>query len=433
MTAPHGSRGVPGRAPGLTTGDAGRVGRTTGQATARILTVLCVVVALCAPYIGIELSRSSTGSAARVRTFNHPLELATGAAASTGSLPQPLTPAMLLKAYRIDELHAQGLLGQGRTVIIPAIDKLDVSYLDAFDATNQLPAAKIVQFGTPSTQDLVEVNMDVQIVHAVAPQAKIVVVNMDGEAGRLGGWAQVINDYSQKYPSAVWTWSIGFCETDDTGESHSVADALQRSVAAGAVHFAASGDSGGYDCYSNSALNDPPRDEYRGGILPSTAPAVTSVGGTRLILDSSGRPQKEVTWYEPAVLLGAGGGPSRVFSGRTAPDVAADADPATGMIFVCGRDQSCAAGGTSASSPFWAGLGALLQQDLSTRKLGTLSPFNDRLAKVGASAKPGTFRHPQYGFNAVAVTGKGHDAVTGWGAPDAILLEAELRRVVAAR
>jgi subtilase family serine protease len=103
------------------------------------------------------------------------------------------------------------------------------------------------------------------------------------------------------------------------------------------------------------------------------------------------------------------------------------------MIFVCARGQLCAAGGTSASSPFWAGLGALLQQDLLKRKLGALSPFNDRLATLGPSAKAGTFRHPQFAFNAVAIATKGRDAVTGWGAPDAVLLDAELRRVVAAR
>jgi kumamolisin len=72
------------------------------------------------------------------------------------------------------------------------------------------------------------------------------------------------------------------------------------------------------------------------------------------------------TWQADA------GVPAASTGGRGVPDVAGDAAPDTGyQILVDGQQQ--VVGGTSAVAPLWAGLIALLNQQLG-RKVGFLNP-----------------------------------------------------------
>lgn len=329
-----------------------------------------------------------------------------------------------LRAYGIDELQSRGLSGDGVTVVVPAIDTYVPSDLRKFRSLNDLPPFDIVEEGSPSSgASFGELPMDLQIIHAVAPAARLVVAHWprytDSDAG-------LIQRIAKKYPAAVWSWSIGWCEEGDAQYTRDVAGALGRTVEAGSAHFAASGDSGGYDCYPSGKLFDPPKRDYIGLIMPSSAPAVTSVGGTRVLADKQGNLVKETPWYRSVTLSGSGGGASEVFDGRTVPDVAGNADPATGMAFLL-NGEVYSAGGTSASTPLWAGLAALIEQALKEEKLQRRGDFNSLLARVAKDA-PEAFRHPRVGSNAVAVAGNGRDRVTGWGAANApVLVEAAVR------
>ena len=103
------------------------------------------------------------------------------------------------------------------------------------------------------------------------------------------------------------------------------------------------------------------------------------------------------------------------------PDVAGDADPATGYeVRVDGAAQSI--GGTSAVAPLWAGLVALLNQKLG-QPVGFLNPL-----LYAAARRRRAFHDITSGNNGTYSAGAGWDACTGWGSPDGTALASGLRR-----
>ena len=112
--------------------------------------------------------------------------------------------------------------------------------------------------------------------------------------------------------------------------------------------------------------------------------------------------------------------------GRGVPDVAGNASPNSGYsgIYVSGSPQ--VGNGTSASSPLWAGLIAVVNAALG-EPVGFLNP---QLYELGSSVCRDIVSPPGPGNNSFAgTTGypveTGWDACTGWGSPDGVaLLEA---------
>ena len=130
--------------------------------------------------------------------------------------------------------------------------------------------------------------------------------------------------------------------------------AAAAATQAGMVIFAAAGDNDSSDGSPNPATVD----------LPSSSPHVVGCGGTRKT------PTAETVWNDSPGNPngnGTGGGFSAIFKpqpweagaphgpGRMVPDVAADADPATGFEVIV-HGQSTVIGGTSAVAPLYAGL-----------------------------------------------------------------------------
>lgn len=107
---------------------------------------------------------------------------------------------------------------------------------------------------------------------------------------------------------------------------------------------------------------------------------------------------------------------------RGIPDIAADADPNTGLAFYFNGRWSLT-GGTSASTPFWAAVVAIANQ-MAGHPLGFINPG---IYKLGTSPNAQRdFRDIITGNNAVNGNGvniqgfpaaAGWDAVTGWGSP----------------
>jgi kumamolisin len=97
--------------------------------------------------------------------------------------------------------------------------------------------------------------------------------------------------------------------------------------------------------------------------------------------------------------------------GRGLPDVAADADPATGYT-VRIDGQNTVVGGTSAVAPLWAGLIALLNQALG-KPVGFLNP-----TLYALSSSSGVFRDITSGNNGAYSAGRGWDACSGLGVAD---------------
>jgi kumamolisin len=199
--------------------------------------------------------------------------------------------------------------------------------------------------------------------------------------------------------------------------------AFQDAVALGVMVCTASGDDGSSDDVTDGQAHVD---------FPSSSPNVLGCGGTTL-QSSNGTVQSETVWNDGPGNGASGGGVSEVFplpayqqsanvpvsvnsgfAGRGVPDVAGDADPDTGyQVVVDGR--SLVFGGTSAVAPLWAGLIALLNQQmgqsvgfLNTSLYGPLagSVCNDVVS----------------GNNGAYSAGPGWDACTGWGSPDGTAL-----------
>src|SRR5581483_5667121 len=96
---------------------------------------------------------------------------------------------------------------------------------------------------------------------------------------------------------------------------------------------------------------------------------------------------------------------------RGIPDIAADADPLTGMAFyIAGRWLKV--GGTSASTPLWAGIIAIANQ-VADHPLGFINPALYRLAASSTYAQD--FRDITAGNNTNdSANVQGYSAVPGW-------------------
>jgi kumamolisin len=114
--------------------------------------------------------------------------------------------------------------------------------------------------------------------------------------------------------------------------------------------------------------------------------------------------------YQNAATVPPSANPPGTHRGRGVPDVAGDADPATGY-FVRVDGQELVFGGTSAVAPLWAGLIALMNQKLG-HPVGFLNPL-----LYGSLVGTGSFQDVTSGNNGEYTAKPDWDACTGWGSP----------------
>jgi kumamolisin len=364
---------------------------------------------------------------ARPRLRRHSERRATRAAGDTS-----YTPDAVAKLYQFPE----GVTGAGQTVAIIelgggfrifdlntyfknlGIEPPAVIAVSVDGATNQ-------PTGDPNGPDG-EVMLDIEIVGAVAPGAKMVVYFAPNtDQGFLDAITTAVHDQLHK-PSII-SISWGAPETSWTMQSLTAYDdAFHEAGLLGVSVCVASGDDG-----SNDNVNDGKAHVD----FPAASPHVIACGGTRLE-STAGKIEKEVVWSGPNGATGGGvsenfklpdyqqpaGVPPSVnpprFKGRGVPDVAGDADPSTGYeIIVDGR--SVVFGGTSAVAPLWAGLIARLNEKFGA-PLGFVNPKLYELLNKPA------LRDITTGSNGAYKAGPGWDACTGLGSPAGETLAASL-------
>ncbi|HVS48318.1 MAG TPA: S53 family peptidase [Candidatus Dormibacteraeota bacterium] len=348
-----------------------------------------------------------------------------------------LTPADVLAFYNLQPLRQAGLDGTGQTIVLPEIDDLpNLNDLNKFATEFSLPpfdsyltVLRDPNWGTPSKPQG-ETVLDLEIIHEVAPNAKLVIYL---SAADLGHGERAFDQMVTDHLGSIISESLGACEPEmSTAHRNAYASIQDRAVALGMSHFVASGDSGAYTCGE---------DQPAAGSFPSTLPSVTAVGGTSVFESQQGIYYKESAWGSPLDESGSGGGPSQFYALpdyqksvsqtagrglRQVPDVSANADPNTGFhIFFGGQDEQ--AGGTSAATPLWAATIALINQDLKKRGLRQVGFANPAIYWMGANSaslptKP--FHDVTTGNNLAFDAGSGWDFATGWGSMDGAALDA---------
>jgi kumamolisin len=272
--------------------------------------------------------------------------------------------------------------------------------------------------GDPNSADG-EVLLDIEVVGAIAPSARIAVYFAPNtDQGFLDAITTAVHDASRK-PSIV---SISWGGPESTWTQQALASydqAFQDAAALGVTVCCASGDSGS---------NDGVGDALAHVDFPASSPHVLACGGTRV--EASGTTLSgEVVWNGGASGGATGGGVSDVFplpayqasahvpvsvnashfKGRGVPDVAGDADPASGyQVRVDGQDVVY--GGTSAVAPLWAALIALINE----QKGAPLGYVNGSLYTTGVKG----FRDITSGTNGAYKAASGWDACTGLGSPN---------------
>ena len=378
-------------------------------------------------------------------------------AADGGASPQSAsvyTPAQIRAAYGLPPLPASGAsltaaqaaaLGAGQTIyLVDAYDDPNAySDLNTFSSTFGLPTCTKLVAGPATALPLPppgsgcqlviaysnsagaanagapqyssgwspEIALDVQWSHAIAPLARIVL--LESASASLSDLMGSVLLANQMGPG-VLSMSFG------AGEGSWVPSTDAYFTATGMTYLASTGDSGS------------------GVSWPAVSNNVLAVGGTSLAYGGSGA-RTESAWsgsgggisaYEalPAYQRGvsiAGGGN---LQSRAVADVSFNADPNTGQYVVItapgGSPSWYIYGGTSISSPQWAGVLALVNANRAANGQALLgdmhAPLYGQIAEV-----PGNYASAlddittgADGSCATCRAGTGFDQSTGWGTPN---------------
>jgi subtilase family serine protease len=382
------------------------------------------------------------------------------------------SPAQIRVAYGIQPLTDRGIDGRGQTVVLPALAEQKLSPwgpfgtrisdirqdLAGFDKLFHLPAPRLqatTTFAPGASRWLAggeEVN-DVEMIHAVAPAAAIGVVLFNAAAvSTTEGYTTALIDTVRFGAAHGDVISMSTAEGEHcftSAEAARMNAALQTAASRHVTVVAASGDNGavGEPCSVPPASSFTPVREVS---LPAADPLVLAAGGTSLAAShTTGAYLGETAWDNEAtgtmdLARASGGGFSHLFprpsyqdgitgigATRGVPDVAADANGQTGMDLVIGEGGKIYignSGGTSASTPFWAGIIALADQ-YAGHSLGFVNPALYAIAR--GPCYHAAFHDITKGSNTVdfppqAVRGytaaPGWDPVTGLGSPDASVL-----------
>ena len=399
-----------------------------------------------------------------------------------------LGPDDVATIYNVSPLFTSGVNGSGQKMVVVGQTNVRLTDIEAFRSFFNLPANDPQLVLVPGEADpgivcpsadgcdQSEANLDLEVAGAIARNATILFVY----SSDVGTSLQYAIDQNL---APVVSMSYGDCEAAYAPSDATAMQAMaQQANAQGITWFAASGDSGGADCYGDGV---PDISSVQSVDLPASIPEVTGIGGT-VFNDGSGIYWSatntannasalsyipEIAWNDSAAdgsPAASGGGASIYFgkpswqtgtgvpsdNARDVPDISisASADHDGYLIytsdqFSCGtrRGSSTACGtvvgGTSVGAPFFAGLFTLLNQAVvakglqSSAGLGNVNPslytlaqnvpaaFHDitsgnNVVNVACTSRNRTCSSTSVGYNA----GAGYDQVTGLGTVDASAL-----------
>ncbi len=291
----------------------------------------------------------------------------------SGYTPAQITGAYGLNAITFTSSTGSTINGDGSGQTIALIEEYHDPYIQSdlatFDAKYGLPNPSLTVVNQAGNQTnngwALEESMDVEYAHAIAPGARILVVEAapaNSPTKELQSQLNAVNTARMTAGVVAVSMSWGYSETSK--ELSYDNDFTTPAGHTGITFIASSGDLGSV--------------EY-----PAASPNVLSVGGTSLYLTSSGSYQSETAWFY------SGGGYSayepepsyqrsvQTTGQRATPDVAFDADPSTGVETYetsprSGKGSWQVYGGTSLGAPAWAGIIAIVDQGRALEGKGSL-------------------------------------------------------------
>ncbi len=355
--------------------------------------------------------------------------------------PSGYGPVDLAEAYDTGPLSNAGIQGDKQAIALFELDGYQNSdvqqYFKYYNLGNPTINTVLVDGANGSAgQNAIEVELDIEVVAAMAPHAnQLVYEGPNTMQGMNDTYNKIVTDNKAHIVSTSW----GLCENSlGPGELQTLDTIFKQGAAQGMSFFAASGDSGAYDCQdTNLAVDSPASDPY-----------ITGVGGTHLQLNN-GAYGGESVWSDPNDTqrgpkgAGSGGGLSNTFKQpgwqagpgvqnqysngyREVPDVSADADPSTGYAVYCTvTNAGCPAsgwievGGTSGAAPLWAGSTALMDQYLQGQGKARIGYANPALYNLfNAQQQYPAFHDVTSGNNLHYPATNGYDMASGIGTPD---------------
>ena len=347
--------------------------------------------------------------------------------------PTGLSPQQVTSAYGVNQIKFSGGTvsgdGSGQTIAIvtayhdPNISS-DLASFDSYYNIANPPSLTVKNLGGSTTDAgwSLETSLDVEWSHAIAPGAKILLV--EAASANLSDLLNAVN-YA-KSQAGVSVVSMSWGGSEFWGESSYDSTFTTPSGHSGVTFVAASGDSGA----------------WYGPSYPAVSPNVLAVGGTSLSLTSGNTYSSETGWsgstggfsgydmywwyYEsaPSYQVAAQQAVGLNYGVRTTPDVSFNADPNSGVavfdsVSYYGQSGWFQLGGTSAAAPAWAGLIAITDQGLAT---GGKGPLSNTQAQAGLYSLPSSDFHDVVSGSNGYSAGAGYDLVTGLGSPRANLL-----------
>ena len=369
-----------------------------------------------------------------------------------------LFPADYATIYNLNPQYAAGKNGNGASIAIVGRSNINLSDVSNFRSYSALPAnqpAVIFEGANPGlvSGDQDESTLDVEWSGAVASGAavKFVVGASTATTDGVDLSAQYIVNHKI---ANVMSTSYGNCESNMGSGAMAFYNSLwQQAASEGISAFVSSGDSGAAGCYGGSSTSA----SGTGVNGLCSSPYSTCVGGTEFS-EGSGTywastngagggsalsyiPEK--VWNESGKdggsgLWASGGGISEFYtqpswqkgiSGansngmRAVPDVALTAASHDGYL-ICENGSWWVIAGTSAASPSFAGIMAIVDQKQSGAGQGNANPTLYGLLEVSEkpfhSTPSGNNSVP--GVNGFTASGAAYNLATGLGSVDANLL-----------
>jgi uncharacterized protein (TIGR03437 family) len=374
-----------------------------------------------------------------------------------------LVPDDIATIYDIARLYQASVDGTGQRVVVAG--QSDISLADIATFREGILPVNVPQVvlvpgsadpGVTAAQD--EADLDIEWIGAIARNAQIIYVNSTGVA------------YSAEYaiseniaPIISFSYTFGCEQALSTTALSTARSNIQQANAQGITLLVASGDSGAAGCDAPFASSE--ATQGSAVAVPASVPEVTAVGGSEFN-DIGGNYWSnsnsatgasalsyipETAWNESALegeLAASGGGLSMFYqqppwqigpgvpnvNARAVPDVALSAANDHDPYAIVTGGQAALYGGTSAATPVFAGIIALLNQYERSGGQGNINPNLYRLAQTnifhdittGSNVVPCVAATPNcvngsFGYYA----GIGYDLVTGLGSVDAYNLVTE--------